>query len=141
MKKAKRILVGLKTEAQAIELTDLARRVAARGASLLLEHVIELPDVTPLDAEVPNLDATARRILRAAERVARRNRIKATSRVLRAHSAGAALLDELKVEKIDLAVLGYHHRKTLGELLLGTTAKHVATHAPCHVLLSIPPRK
>lgn len=141
MKKAKRILVGLKDLEHAVELTDLACRVGARGASLLLVHVIELPDITPLDAEVPDLEATGRRILRTAERVARRSRLKATTLVLRAHSAGAALLDELKTKRMDLAVLGYHHGRTLGEILLGTTAKHIAAHAPCHVLMSVPPRK
>lgn len=141
MKKAKRILVGLKDAAHAVELTDLACRVGARGARLLLVHVIELPDITPLEADVPDLEAQAQKILRAAARVARRSRMKVTTRIVRAHSAGGALLDDLKEEKIELAVLGYHHGRTLGEVLLGTTAKHVATHAPCHVLLSIPPRK
>ena len=141
MKKAKRILVGLKDYEHAVELTDLACRVGARGASLLLVHVIELPDITPLTAELPELEATARKILRAAQRVARRSRMKATTLVLRAHSAGAALLDELKTKKMELAVVGYHHGRTLGEILLGTTAKHLVTHAPCHVLVSVPPRK
>ncbi len=141
MKKAKRILVGLKDLAHAVELTDLACRVGARGAWLLLVHVIELPDLTPLEADVPDLEASAQKILRTAARVARRSRMKTITRIVRAHSAGGALLDDLKEEKIDLAVLGYHHGRTLGELLLGTTAKHVATHAPCHVLLNIPPRK
>ncbi|MBI3669727.1 MAG: universal stress protein [Acidobacteria bacterium] len=141
MKKAKRILVGLKDAAHAVELTDLACRVGARGARLLLVHVIELPDITPLEADVPDLEAQAQKILRAAARVARRSRMKVTTRIVRAHSAGGALLDDLKEEKIELAVLGYHHGRTLGEVLLGTTAKHVATHAPCHVLLSIQPRK
>ncbi len=141
MKKAKRILVGLKDAAHAVELTDLACRVGARGARLLLVHVIELPDITPLEADVPDLEAQAQKILRAAARVARRSRMKVTTRIVRAHSAGGALLDDLKEEKIELAVLGYHHGRTLGEVLLGTTAKHLATHAPCHVLMSIPPRK
>src|SRR5574337_988253 len=141
MRKAKRILVGLKDLEHAVELADLACRIGARGASLLLEHVIELPDPTPLDADVPELEAAAQKILRAGARVARRSRMKARTRVVRAHSAGAALLDQLKEEKIDLAVLGYHHGRSLGEIILGTTAKHVAYHAPCHVLLSIPPRK
>ncbi len=141
MKKAKRILVGLKDAAHAVELTDLACRVGARGARLLLVHVIELPDITPLEADVPDLEDAAQKILRAAARVARRSRMKVITRIVRAHSAGGALLDDLKEEKIELAVLGYHHGRTLGEVLLGTTAKHVATHAPCHVLLSIPPRK
>ena len=141
MKKAKRILVGLKDAAHAVELTDLACRVGARGARLLLVHVIELPDITPLEADVPDLEAQGQKILRAAARVARRSRMKVTTRIVRAHSAGGALLDDLKEEKIELAVLGYHHGRTLGEVLLGTTAKHLATHAPCHVLMSIPPRK
>lgn len=141
MKKAKRILVGLKTFEHAVELTDLACRMGARGASLLLEHVIELPDVTPLDADVPDLEANGKKILRAAERVAKRSRMKAKTRLLRAHSAGGALLDELKQERSDLAVLGYHHGHTLGEVLLGTTAKHLLHQSPCHIVLSVPPRK
>ena len=139
MRKAKRILVGLKILDNAVELTDLACRLGARGASLLLVHVIELPDNTPLDAEVPNLEAEAREILRTGERVARRSRLNAKTLVLRAHSASAALLDELKGNKNDLAVLGYHHGRTLGEVVFGTTARHLATHSPCHVVLSIPP--
>ena len=140
MKKARRILVGLKTPEHVTELTDTACRVGARGASLLLVHVIELPDATPLDADVPNLEAAGRKLLRAGERLAKRSRMKVSTLLLRAHSAGDALLDEMKEKKIELGVLGYHHRKTLGEILLGTTAQHVARHAPCHLLLSIPPR-
>ena len=139
MRKAKRILVGLKSLENAVELTDLACRLGARETSLLLVHVIEVPDNTPLDAEVPNLEAEARKILRTGERVARRSRLNAKTLVLRAHSASAALLDELKGNKNDLAVLGYHHGRTLGEVVFGTTARHLATHSPCHVVLSIPP--
>jgi nucleotide-binding universal stress UspA family protein len=138
MKKPKRILVGLKTPKHAVELTDLACRVGARGASLLLVHVLELPDPTPLDAEVPDLEKSARKMLRAGERVAKRSRMKVVTLILRARSAGEALLDELREQKIELAVLGYHHGRTLGEILLGTTAQHVARHASCHVLMSIP---
>jgi nucleotide-binding universal stress UspA family protein len=141
MRKAKRILVGLKSLENAVELTDLACRLGGRGTSLLLVHVIELPDNTPLDIPAPKLEAEARKILRTSEGVARRNRLTANTLVLRAHSASSALLDELKERKSDLAVLGYHHRRTLGEVLFGTTAKHLATHSPCHVVLSIPPRQ
>ena len=130
MRKAKRILVGLKILENAVELTDLACRLGARGAELLLVHVIELPDNTPLDAEVPNLEAEARKILRAGERVARRSRLNVKTLTLRAYSASFALLDELKGNKSDLAVLGYHHGRTLGEVVFGTTAKHLVTHAP-----------
>lgn len=140
MKKARRILVGLKTLEHAVALTDLACRLGARNASLFLVHVIELPDPTPLDAEVPDLDQMAKKILHAAERVARRSEMKIAAQVLRAHDAGAALLDEMTEKKIELAVIGYHHRLTIGEILLGTTAKYLARHAPCHLLVNIPPR-
>ena len=56
MKKPKRILVGLKTFENTVELTALACRLSSRGASLVLVHVIELPDNTALDAEVPDLE-------------------------------------------------------------------------------------
>jgi nucleotide-binding universal stress UspA family protein len=140
MKRAKRILVGLKTLEHAVELTDLACRMGPRGASLLLIHVIELPDPTPLDAEVPDLDALAKKILRTAERVAGRSEMKVSKLVLRAHDAGPALLDEMKKRKAELAVIGYHHQHTLGEILLGTAGQHLANHAPCHLLIDIPPK-
>ena len=141
MNKAKRVLIGLKTLDSAEGLTDLACRLGARGAALFLVHVIELPDPTPLNAEVPDLDAAAKKIIATAKRVASRSAMKTTALVLRAHSASSALLDEMKEKKIELAVLGYHHRHSLGEIILGTTAQHLARHAPCHVVLSIPPRR
>lgn len=140
MKRAKRILIGLKTLDHAVELTDLACRLGARGASLLLVHIIELPDPTPLDAEVRDLDAMAKKILRAAARIADRSGMKVSTLVLRAHDAGPALAAEMKEKKADLAVIGYHHRQSLAEFLLGTTAQHLAKHAPCHLVVDIPPR-
>ena len=140
MKKPKRILVGLKSLESVQRLVDLACHLGARGASLHLVHVIELPDPTPLDAEVPDLVAAAGKIVAKAKGVARRGRMKTTSLVIRARDAGAALLDEMKGRKIELAVLGYHHRRTLGEIILGTTARHLANKAPCHIVLDIPVR-
>ncbi len=140
MKRAKRILVGLKTLDSTATLVDVACRLGTRGSRLLLVHVIELPVVTPLNADVPGVDAMAGRILSAGRRVAHRNRVRMETLVLRAHNAGEALLDELEARKIDLAVLGYHHRSALGELILGTTARHLATKAPCPIVLNIPRR-
>ncbi len=140
MKRAKRILVGLKTIDHASELTDLACRLGAKGGSLLLVHVIELPDPTPLDADVPDLEATAKKIVERAKRIAGRSEMKVATLIIRAHDAASALLDEMKEKRIDLAVLGYHHQLTIGERVLGTTARHLAKTAPCHLLLNIPPR-
>jgi len=140
MKKAKRILVGLKTLKEAVPLTDLACRFGAHGAWLFMIHVIELPDITPLDADIPQLEAEAEKIIKAAKRVARSSRMNVSAQIVRAHSAGAALLEELQEERIDLLVLGSHRRKTLGEVFFGTTHDYLARRAKCEVLLHIPPK-
>lgn len=139
MKKPKRILIALKQLDHAAELTDIACRMGARGASLLLVHVIELPEPTLLDAEVPEFEAMAEKILRTAERVARRSEMKVSRLVLRAHNAGPALLDEMKGRKVELAIIGHHHQTKLGEILLGSAAQWLTRHAPCHLLVDIPP--
>jgi nucleotide-binding universal stress UspA family protein len=141
MKKPRRLLVGLKTMDHAVTLADLACRTAAKNATVFLVHIIELPDTTPLDAEVPDLEKAGRKILQTAERVVRRSGLKAETLIFRARLAGEALLDEIKARKIELAIFGYHHRRSLTELILGTAAHHLTRHAPCHILLEIPPRE
>ena len=111
MKKPRRLLVGLKTMDHAVTLADLACRTAARNATVFLVHIIELPDTTPLDAEVPDLEKAGRKILQTAERVVRRSGLKAEILIFRARLAGEALLDEIKARKIELAIFGYHHRQ------------------------------
>ena len=139
MPQPNKILVGLKDVQHAVELTRLACRMAGRGASLLLVSVIELPDVTPLDAHVPELEAAAGAMFRVALREAGRQHVKASTLIIRAHSASYALTDELKQRKMELAVLGYHHKRTAAEFVFGTTALHLLRHAPCPLLLSIQP--
>ena len=141
MATTRRILVGLKTADQADQLMELACALGAPDTAILIVHVIELPDVTPLDAEVPDLVSAAEAILGRAERFAREHGMRAKTEILRAHGAASALVDEMREHRIDLAVLGYHHERKLSELVLGTTARHVAKQAPCRIVLDIPPRE
>lgn len=141
MPKKKGVLIGLKTRDHAASLTELACRVAHPEEPLLLVHVIEVPEITPLDAPLPVLDREAEQILRAGADVARRHRRKFHTQILRARSAGKALLGELKERKAALAILGSHHERSLREFLAGTTHQYLARRAPCRLLLDIPPRK
>jgi nucleotide-binding universal stress UspA family protein len=141
MPKTRGTLVGLKTRDHAASLTELACRVADPDETLLLVHVIELPEITPLNAPIPDLDRQAEQILHVGADVARRHRRKVRTQVMRARSAGKALLEELKDRKVALAVLGSHHGRSLQEYLLGTTHQYLAQRAPCRLLLDIPPRK
>ena len=140
MRTSRRILVALKTADQVDPLVELAAALGGQETTLLLVHVIELPDVTPLDAEVPDLVSAAEEILTRAERSAHQHGLKARTEILRAHGAASALVDEMRVHKIDLAILGYHHGRNLREIVLGTTASQVAKQAPCRIVLDIPPR-
>lgn len=141
MPRRKGVLVGLKTRDHASSLTELACRVADPDEHLMLVHVIELPEVTPLNAPLPELDREGEQVLRAGADVARRHRRKFRTLILRARSAGKALLEELKDRKVALAVLGSHHKRSFREFLAGTTHQYLAQRAPCRILLDIPPRK
>lgn len=138
MQNTKRILVGLKETGHAAELMHLACRLGAMGSQITAIHIIELPDPTPLDAEVPELEKIALTVLASAQRVARKHRRTIKTKILHARSAGPALVDEIKEGKFDLAVVGYHHKRTLGELLWGSTSQYIARKAPCEMLVHIP---
>jgi nucleotide-binding universal stress UspA family protein len=141
-KPPKKILVGLKDASGLEELLGLAHHVAPPGkVQIVVLHVEEVPPATPLDAEDEALAAPGRAVEQAVKRLAKKYpRRKITVRLLRARHAGAALVDELKAGKFELAVIGYHHKRSLAELILGTTAKYLAEHAPCRLLMSVPPR-
>jgi nucleotide-binding universal stress UspA family protein len=144
MKKApKKILVSLKQAADAEELMGLAAHVAGAGARpIVVLNVMEIPDPTPLNAIDPALDAGAHAVEVAVKRAAKRyGRRRWHVRLLRARHAGKTIVEELRDGGYGLAVIGYHHKRSLGELLLGTTAQYVARHAPCRVLMSVPPRR
>jgi len=114
----------------------------APGARITALHVVEVPAATPLGAEDRALDAPAEAVERAVKKLARKHRgVKIAVRLLRARHAGKAIADELKEGKFDLAVMSYHHKRSLAELLLGTTASYLAKHAPCRLLMSVPPRR
>lgn len=138
MQNTKKILVGLKETGHAAELMHLACRLAGKGAQITAIHVIELPDPTPLDAEVPELEKVATTVLASAQRVARKHRRTIKTKILHARSAGPALVDEIEEGEFDLAVIGYHHKRTLGELLLGSSARYIVRKAPCEMLVHVP---
>jgi nucleotide-binding universal stress UspA family protein len=86
------------------------------------------------------MQASAEKILNAAEAAARQCGLKARGEILRARSAADALLDEMKEHGVELAIIGHHHRSRMVESLIGTTSSRLAERAPCRVLISIPPR-
>jgi nucleotide-binding universal stress UspA family protein len=110
-------------------------------AELVALHVVEVPLATPLEAEDEVLDHEGKMILAAATRVAERSSRKTSTELLRARKAGEAIVGEAREGGAELLVMGHRrpHLHALGELLLGSTVQYVAHHAPCRVIVEIPP--
>jgi nucleotide-binding universal stress UspA family protein len=136
-----KVMVALRDAASVESLVTLACQMAeGMGAELTALHVVEVPMATPIEADDEVLDRPGKEILAQAQRIASEAfSRKITAQLLRARQAGEALVGEVKEQGIDLLVMGYHQPHTLGEILLGSTVQYVARHAPCRVVVQIPP--
>lgn len=136
-----RVMVALR-DAEAVEaLVRLACQLSnGMGSELTALHVVEVPMVTPLEADDEVLDHAGKELLAHAQRVAGEGfSKKITTRLLRARQAGEAIVGEVEDQGIELLIMGYHRPHTLGAVLLGTTIQYVTHHAPCRVIVQISP--
>ena len=101
---------------------------AEHGAAVSAMAVIEVPAALPLDADMAELEATARKSLTWAEAIGDRYGVLVERLVVRARSAGEAIVASAEEWDSELIVLRTPR--------LGKTAKYVLQHARCRVLLS-----
>ena len=136
-----RVMVALRDAGSVESLVTLAcQMAAAMNADLTALHVVEVPPVTPIDADDEILDREGRAILSAAQKVAsERFSRKLDTRLLRAREAGEAILGEAKDQGLDLLILGQGGPHSLGDYLAGSAVRHVGRRAPCRILVQIPP--
>jgi nucleotide-binding universal stress UspA family protein len=137
-------MVALRDPESVESLMTLAIHLSnSMDGELVALHVVEVPPATPLDAEDEILDHAGKEILAAATRVAERSSKKLSTELLRAREVGEAIVGEAKDRGAELLIVGHRgsHPSALGELLLGSTAQYVAHHAPCRVIIQIPPPK
>jgi APA family basic amino acid/polyamine antiporter len=136
-----KVLVALRDMQSAESLVMLACQISSgMEAELTALHVAEIPMATPIDAADEVLDRPGREILDHARKYATEHFSRAiATKLLRARQAGEALVGEAAEQRIDTLVVGYHQPHTLGEILLGSTAQYVIRHAPCRVIVQIPP--
>ena len=139
-----KVIVALRDQESVESLMTLAIHLSkSMDAQLVALHVVEVPAATPIEAEDEILDLPGKVILAAAERVAKRFSAKLSTELLRAREVGEAIVGEAKDQGAELLIVGHRgaHSSALGELLLGSTAQYVAHHAPCRVIIQIPPPK
>jgi len=137
-----KVMVAVRDAVSVEGLVTLACQLAnGMDAELTALHVVEVPMLTPLEAVEETIDAPGKEVLAHAQRVAEKWSRHLSTNFLRAREAGEAIAGEAKEQGVDLLVIGHHkpHPHALGETLLGSTVQYVAHHAPCRVIVQIPP--
>jgi basic amino acid/polyamine antiporter, APA family len=140
---AKPIVMVALRDAESVEsLVGLACQLAGgMDADLTALHVVEVPPATPIEADDEILDREGKEILASAKRVGEGFSQRIKAQLLRARIAGEAIVGEAKDQSVELIVMGHHkpHPHPASDFLLGSTARYVAHHAPCRVIVQIPP--
>lgn len=136
-----KVMVALRDTETAGSLTKLACQMASlAGTNVIALHVIEVPPGLPIDVMDPVFERPGQQVLSLARQIASNNfSMHIATKLLKARNAGEAIVGEATEEGIDLLVIGYHHNHGLAETLLGSTVQHVTHHAPCRVLVQVPP--
>ena len=140
MSKAK-IMVALRDEVSVDSLMHLACQLSqGMDVDLLALHVVQLPLVTPLDAEDENIDRAGKHVLEHARKTAEKLRFSISTELLRAREVGEAIVGVARERGVELIVMGHHkpHSRALGETLGEGIAHYVTRHATCRVILQIP---
>jgi len=129
------ILVPIVSGPESHESVDLAARLAAeRGATIVALRVIVVPLDLPIDANLPEQEEEADRLLDDARATAEIYGVRMIDRVLRARNAGRAIVEEAERRQAEIIVLGAprgRHRD-----IFGKTVDYVLKHAPCRVMVA-----
>jgi APA family basic amino acid/polyamine antiporter len=130
------ILVPVKPGRESEEAVDLACRLAAeRRASIALVSVITVPLELPLDTQLEEEEARADAALDAAAAIAELYGVEVTERIVRARSAGRAIVDEATRRQSEIIVMGAPRGEgTRG--VFSDTVDFVLKHAPCRVMVA-----
>lgn len=136
--KLTRILVPL---IRTSELTDrlvalAAQMVRPRDGQVELLAVIEVPFMLPLDACVEEEEQAALEALERAEAVARRSTPRVIKRILKARSAGTAIVREAEEHAIDMILIANQPARVRGGVQhVDPAVEYVIKNAPCEVLV------
>jgi basic amino acid/polyamine antiporter, APA family len=132
------IVVPVVRSAESEEALVAAARLAAeRGSRIAVVHVLEVPLEQTLDAPMPEREREADAILDEAQALLESYGVRTSARLVRARSAGRAIVDEAASRNAELVVLGAPRvRIRGGKPVFGRTVDYVLRHSPSRVLLA-----
>ncbi|HEX9415417.1 MAG TPA: universal stress protein [Gaiellaceae bacterium] len=137
----RRILVPLAGEAGlGRTMTNACRLAAERGASVTAVSVVEVPSELPLDAHMVEEEAHAKRLVTEAEAIGDAHGVTVVPLVVRARSAGHAIVEEAERSGAEIIVLRAAQRRRARKRgpLFGSTTGFILQNAPCRVMVSAP---
>jgi APA family basic amino acid/polyamine antiporter len=135
----RRLLVPVVAGTASDEAIDMACGLAAeRGATIAAVTVIEVPLELPLSAELQEEEQRAHRELGEARAFGESYGVRVLERLLRARSAGRAIVEEAERRGSEIIVVGAprrgHGRR--GRAVFGATVDYVLRNAPCRVMVA-----
>ena len=132
------ILVPVLRTAESEEALVAAARLASeRRATIVILHVLEVPLDKPLDADVQEEEEAAYQILDEAQALLEGYAgVRIVSRLVRARSAGPAIVEEAAPRDAEVIILGASRTKMRGGTpIFGRTVDYVLRNSPTRVLV------
>jgi basic amino acid/polyamine antiporter, APA family len=134
----RRLLVPVIAGQPSDDAMDVACSLAAeRRASIVALHVVEVPLDEPLSAELARDERRANRELDEAEAIGDSYGVPVVGRLVRARSAGQAIVEEAARLNAEIIVVGAPRKRLVGRTrVFGRTVDFVLRHAPCRVMVT-----
>jgi APA family basic amino acid/polyamine antiporter len=131
------IVVPVVLTAESEEALVAAARVAdERAARVAIVHVIELPLDLPLDVRLPDVEEEANEILDRSAALVESYGVRAVARLVRARSAGPAIVEEADRRNAELVVVGGPRGRIGRKRIFGRTVDYVLKHSPTRVMIA-----
>jgi APA family basic amino acid/polyamine antiporter len=138
----RRLLVPVIAGQPSDDALDVACSLAAeRHAQIIALNVLEIPLDLPLSVELPGEEDRANLELDEARAIGDSYGVRVVDRLVRARSAGEAIVDEATRRGTEIIVIGAP-RKTLSmasQAVFGRTVDYVLRNAPCRVMVTASP--
>ena len=134
----RRLLVPVLDGLESDEAMAVASRLAAeRGAAIAAVHPLVVSLAQPLDADLPDEEERADDLLEDARAIGDLYGVNVLPRIVRARSAGRAIVDEAERRGTEIIVLGAP--RSGRRAIFDETVDYVLKHAPCRVMVAATP--
>jgi APA family basic amino acid/polyamine antiporter len=131
------IVVPVVRTAESEEALVAAARVAdERAATVAIVHVIEVPLDLPLDVRLPDVETAAHEVLDSAAAFVESYGVRAVVRLVRARTAGPAIVEEADRRNAELIILGAPRARIGRRKIFGTTVDYVLKHSISRVMIA-----